>query len=195
MLPSSHFRDHHTCSPIDRTVHDGHGAASYPEVTPLDGSPALRTLCIDRTCSHTTIPTPTSHKAVSSTRDSTSSNRARTRPQAVYGLAAASFLAQPRANTHASPSAAPRRLRVPRARATQAAAGQAAAQHRLGRTHRHSSSRNRMRSPLQLLRHSLRQRPFRPREREVAFVLDHRISSTNISVGRNALTDERFNVS
>ena len=98
-------------------VTDGHGAGSYPEVTPLDGSPALRTLCIDRTCSHTTTVTPTSHKAVSSTRDSTSSNRARTRPQAVYGLVAASFLAQPRANTHASPSAAPRRLRVPRARA------------------------------------------------------------------------------
>ena len=54
MLPSSHFRDHHTCSPIDRTVPDGHGAASYPEVTPLDDSPALRTLCIDRTRIHTT---------------------------------------------------------------------------------------------------------------------------------------------
>ena len=120
---------------------------------------------------------------------------ARTHSHIADELPAARSMAYHRANAPTRPSAAPGRLRVPRARATQAAAGQAAAQHRLGRTHRHSSSRNRMRSPLQLLRRSLRQRPLRPREREVAFVLDHRISSTNISVGRNALTDERFNVS
>ena len=54
MLPSSHFRDHHTCSPIDCTVPDGHGAASYPEVTPLDDSPSPRAGQFDRTCSHTT---------------------------------------------------------------------------------------------------------------------------------------------
>ena len=53
-LPTVLLLRTHTCSPIDRTVPDGHGAASYPEVTPLDDSPALRTLCIDRTCSHTT---------------------------------------------------------------------------------------------------------------------------------------------
>ena len=50
--PESRFRDDHTCSPIDRTVPDGHGAASYPEVTPLDDSPSLRARQFDRTRAH-----------------------------------------------------------------------------------------------------------------------------------------------
>ena len=119
------------------------------------------------------------------TWESATSDGARTRPYAAYAVPAACSMAEHRANAPTLPPAAPHRLRVPRARAAQAAADQAAAWQRLGRLRRRrssASSRARLRAPLQLLRRGFLQPPLRPREREDGFLEDHRLSTKSITV-------------
>ena len=119
------------------------------------------------------------------TWDSAPRDGAQTRPHAACGSPAARFAAKHPANAPTLPPAAPHRLRVPRARAAQAAADQAAAWQRLGRLRRRrssASSRARLRAPLQLLRRGFLQSPLRPRERDDGFLEDHRLSTKSITV-------------
>ena len=119
------------------------------------------------------------------TWDSAPRDGARTRPHAACGSPAARSAAEHPANAPTLPPAAPHRLRVPRARAAQAAADQAAAWQRLGRLRRRrssASSRARLRAPLQLLRRGFLQPPLRPRERDDGFLEDHRLSTKSITV-------------
>ena len=119
------------------------------------------------------------------TWDNTPSDGARTRPHAACGSPAARSAAEHPANAPTLPPAAPHRLRVPRARAAQAAADQAAAWQRLGRLRRRrssASSRARLRAPLQLLRRSFLQPLLRPRERHDGFLKHHHFSMKSITV-------------
>ena len=119
------------------------------------------------------------------TRESAASDGARTRPHATYAVPAARSMAEHRANAPTLPPAAPHRLRVPRARAAQAAADQAAAWQRLGRLRRRrssASSRARLGAPLQLLRRSFLQPLLRPRERHDGFLGHHRFSTKYTAV-------------
>ena len=119
------------------------------------------------------------------TWDSAPRDGARTRPHAACGSPAARSAAEHPANAPTLPPAAPHRLRVPRARAAQAAADQAAAWQRLGRLRwRRSaaSSRARLRAPLQLLLRGFVQPPLRPREGHDGFLNHHRLSTKNIAV-------------
>ena len=117
-----------------------------------------------------------------SPRDSAAWDGAPTLAHGTYASPATSSLAQHTANVPTLLHAAPRRLRVPRARATQAAAGHPHARHDDARQHKRSSSRNRTRASLQLLRRRFRQPPQQPREREDRFLAHHRLSSTNSPV-------------
>ena len=119
------------------------------------------------------------------TWDSAPRDGAQTRPHAACGSPAARSAAEHPANAPTLPPAAPHRLRVPRARAAQAAADQAAAWQRLGRLRRRrssASSRARLRAPLQLLRRGFLQPPLRPREQDDGFLEDHRLSTKSITV-------------
>ena len=119
------------------------------------------------------------------TWDSAPRDGARTRPHAACGSPAARSAAKHPANAPTLPPAAPHRLRVPRARAAQAAADQAAAWQRLGRLRwrrSSASSRARLRAPLQLLRRSFLQPLLRPRERHDGFLKHHHFSMKSITV-------------
>ena len=121
------------------------------------------------------------------TWESATSDGARTRPYAAYAVPAACSMAEHRANAPTLPPAAAHRLRVPRARAAQAAADQAAAWQRLGRLRRRrsaASSEARLRALLQLLRRGFLQLPLRTRERDDGFLEDHRLSTKSIAVRR-----------
>jgi hypothetical protein len=119
------------------------------------------------------------------TRDSAPRDGAQTRPHAACGSAAARSAAEHPANAPMLPLAAPHRLRVPRARAAQAVADQAAAWQRLGRLRwRRSaaSSRARLRALLQLLLRGFVQPPLRPGERHDGFLNHHHFSTKSIAV-------------
>ena len=117
--------------------------------------------------------------------DSAPRDGAQTRPHAACGSPAARSAAEHPANAPTQPPAAPHRLRVPRARAAQAAADQAAAWQRLGRLRRRRSSatsRARLRALLQLLLRGFLQPPLRPRERHDGFLDHHHFSTKSIAV-------------
>ena len=119
------------------------------------------------------------------TWDSAPRDGAQTRPHAACGSPVARSAAEHPANAPTLPPAAPHRLRVPRARAAQAAADQAAAWQRLGRLRRRrssASSRARLGAPLQLLRRSFLQPLLRPRERHDGFLKHHHFSMKSITV-------------
>ena len=119
------------------------------------------------------------------TWDSAPRDGARTRPHAACGSPAARSAAEHPANAPTLPPAAPHRLRVPRARAAQAAADQAAAWQRLGRLRRRrssASSRARTRALLLLFRRGFLQPPLRPRERAGGFLEHHHFSTKSITV-------------
>ena len=119
------------------------------------------------------------------TWDNTPSDGARTRTHAAYGSPVARSAAEHPANAPTLPPAAPHRLRVPRARAAQAAADQAAAWQRLGRLRRRrssASSRARTHALLLLFRRGFLQPPLRPRERAGGFLEHHHFSTKSITV-------------
>ena len=125
------------------------------------------------------------HTTVMSPRDSAAWDGAPTLAHGTYASPATGSLTQHGGNVPTLLPAAPRQLRVPRARATQAAADQAAAWQRLGRLRRRrssASSRARLRAPLQLLRRGFLQPPLRPRERDDGFLEGHRLSTKSITV-------------
>ncbi len=119
------------------------------------------------------------------TWDSTPRDGARTRPHAACGSPAARSAAEHPANAPTLPPAAPHRLRVPRARAAQAAADQAAAWQRLGRLRGRrssASSRARLRAPLQLLLRGFLQPPLRPHEGHDGFLGHYHFSTKSITM-------------
>ena len=117
-----------------------------------------------------------------SPRDSAAWDGAPTLAHGTYASPATGSLTQHGGNVPTLLPAAPRQLRVPRARATQAAAGNPHARHDDARQHQRSSSRNRTRASLQLLRRRFRQPPLRPHDREDWFLAHDRLSSTNTTV-------------
>ena len=120
---------------------------------------------------------------------------ARTHSHIADELPAARLMAYHRANVPTRPHAAPGRLCVPRARATQGAAGPVGGVHRrgpAGRPRSSASAQSRTRAPLQLLRRSFRLPLPRPRERACGLVNDHRLSTTNIAVRHGRVDGTAF---
>jgi hypothetical protein len=118
-------------------------------------------------------------------QESAASDGARTRPHAAYAVPAARSMAEHPANAPTLPPAAPHHLRVPRARAAQAAADQAAAWQRLGRMRRRrssASSQARLRAPLQLLLRGFLQPPLRRHEGHDGFLGQYHFSTKRITV-------------
>ena len=115
---------HHTCPADDLP---GHGNASFRYQSKGNGVTlpyhVYFGVLTTQLFSITDVPAPTSHMTVMSPRDSAAWDGAPTLAHTTYASPATGSLAQHGANVPTLLPAAPRRLRVPRARATQAAAG------------------------------------------------------------------------
>ena len=183
-LPFAPLFRSHTHSPIGPTALSRHRTGSHPKVTPWDGSPSPRAVHSDRTRAH-------GHARANVPWDGRDAHGTAHRWTARARVHTLSMRSPWPARW---PSTRPTRLRcrLPllityacRARATQAAADQVAAEQRLGRLRQRrssASSQARTRALLLLFRRGFLQPPLRPRERHDGFLNHHRLSTKNIAV-------------